>query len=246
MAIRDLLWACPLCGRVDGLVRARTGERCAGCGASFRRGRRSLIEVTHPDGRVVLRSAADWAAMLPAEPPEPAEPPASVSGSGEAAGESGAGHPAPIWRETAVLARFALGDEAIRRGPVYLGTMERLGPERPGRLSLTSTTLELTFDDGERHSWPLDQLAALQASSTSVQLRPRGQPIVSFKFPESSSRLWDESITRALRARWRALGRGEILEFQPRIVAATASAAGAPAPAAPPATGAPGAEGARP
>lgn len=220
MAIRDLLWACPLCGQVDGLTRTDAGESCAACGALFRRGKRSLIQVTRPDGTVEARPAAQWATMLPAEPPP-------LTGErGEAGGESGEGRPAPA-RQTRVLVRFALGDEAIRWGGVYLGAMERLGPERPGTLTLTSRTLELTLDGGERHTWPLDDVAALQASSTSVQLRPRGAPIVSFSFPESSSRLWDESIARALRARWRTLGRGEILEFQPRIVAAPAQAGSA-------------------
>ncbi len=249
MAIRDLLWACPLCGAVDSIAPGRAGETCRACGVVFRRGKRSLIEVTRPDGARETRSAADWAARLPAQPPGPPRDAPGVPGApgtssvpgvpgvpgvagvpdvpgtlaaprGEVAGKSGAGHGGALWRETRVVTRFALGDEAIRRGGAFLGLMERLGPERPGTLALTDTALELRLDDGETRRWVLDELSALQASSTSVQLRPRGQPIVTFKFPESSARLWEESIAAALRARWHALGRGEIIEFQPRIVAA--------------------------
>ncbi len=228
MAIHDLLWACPLCGAVDALARADKGdERCRSCGASFRRGKRALIEATHPDGTVEVRSAAEWAARLP--PP---------GGEGGAAGEGGAGRV----HRTRVLARFALGDEVIRRGGTFLGIMERLGPERPGTLALAETSLELKLDDGEERHWRLDEVAALQASSTSIQLRPRGQPIVSFAFPESSARLWEERLTEGLRVRWRSLGRGEIVEFQPRIVtgpawlerAGTGETAGAPGSPAPP------------
>ncbi len=213
MAIHDLLWACPLCGAVDSIAPAGKGkESCRACGAAFRRGKRALIEVTRPDRTVETRPAGEWAARLPAVP------------GGEAApvGESGAGP----GRRTRVLARFALGDEAIRRGGVFQGTMERLGPERPGTLALTETSLELQLEDGEARRWRLDEVAALQASSRTIQLRPRGEPIVSFRFPESSARLWEERLTGALRARWRALGRGEIVEFQPRIVAAPASPPG--------------------
>lgn len=208
MAIHDLLWACPFCGTVEGIAPAGKAERCRSCGASFRRGSRALIEATRPDGAVEAHGAAEWDERLPPLPDE----------EGGGAGESGAGRR----RSTRVLARFALGDEAIRRGGVFLGTMERLGPERPGTLALAETSLELKLADGETRQWRLDDVAALQASSTSIQLRPRGQPIVSFRFPESSARLWEELLTAALRRRWRALGRGEIVEFQPRIVAAPA------------------------
>ncbi len=223
MAIRDLLWTCPLCGAVDALAPAGKTERCRSCGALFRRGRRALIEVTRPDGTIETRAAAEWAAMLPAAPPGP-------GGGGEVAGESGAGH---ALGATRVLARFALGDEAIRRGGVFQGFMERLGPERAGTLALTEAALELKLDDGEARRWALDELSALQASSTSIQIRPRGEPIVSFAFPESSARLWDESIAGAVRLRWRSLGRGEIVEFQPRIVTATSPGGPRPIPPAP-------------
>lgn len=163
--------------------------------------------------------------MLPAEPPGP-----TAAGGREVPG--GAGDPSPaaapltaevappaIWRQDHVLARFAVGEEAIRRGSAYLGMMERLGDPRAGTLTLTSDTLRLDLEDGETRDWRLEDLAALQASGRNVQIRPRREPIVSFSFPDTSARLWDESISAALRQCWRRLGRGEIVEFQPRIVA---------------------------
>jgi hypothetical protein len=42
---------------------------------------------------------------------------------------------------------------------------------------------------------------------------------VTFRFRTGSPRLWEELLQRALRALWRDLGRGEIREYQPRIVA---------------------------
>lgn len=199
MPIRDLLWACPLCGVVEGLKLAGDEERCSVCAAKFSRGTGSNIVAVQADGSTVSRPAAEWADMLPPGPPEPA-------------GKQGS-------REARVLARFAVGEEAIRRGKLFLGIMERMGPERPGRLRLTAEALVLELeDDGDVRTWALDEVAALQASSRNVQVRPRGQPIVSFSFPDSSARLWEESIAAALRQRWRVLGRGEIVEFQPRIV----------------------------
>lgn len=203
MPIRDLLWACPLCGTVGGLHADGKLERCAACATVFRRGPRSTIAATGPDGQTESRPAAEWAGRLPAEPPLGEEP----GGAGER-----------LRRRDRVLARFALGDEPIRRGKAFLGFMERLGPARAGELTLTDDALALRLEDGGERRWPLQDVAALQASSATIQVRPRGEPIVSLAFPDSSVRLWEESIAAALRRKWRTLGRGEILEFQPRIV----------------------------
>lgn len=231
MAIRDLLWACPLCGTVGGLRPVKGGEACATCGALFRRGRGSTIEVRLPDGRVDTRPAPEWAAALPHEPPVLGEPlstavPSSAPGSsgqprGEGTGGAGAREAATprLWRRDRVRARFAVEEEPIRLRGTFLGTMERLGPPCAGSLALTDRALELSLDDGEEHRWALEDLAALQASSHTIQVRPKREPIVSLQFPDASPRLWEESIAAALRARWRLLGLGEIAEFHPRIVA---------------------------
>ena len=177
------------------------------------------------DGGTTTRPAAAWADMLPAEPPGP-----TVGGREAPAGGEGGPYPAApssapaqpaapaVWRQDRVLARFAVGEEAIRHGSEYLGMMERLGEPRAGTLTLTTDALRLELED-QTHLWRLEDIAALQASGRNIQVRPRRQAIVSFSFPDTSARLWDESISGALRDCWRRLGRGEIVEFQPRIVA---------------------------
>ncbi|HEX9109175.1 MAG TPA: hypothetical protein VF832_18135 [Longimicrobiales bacterium] len=218
MAIRDLLWACPLCGTVGGIAPAGKAEACSACGASFRRAQAARIEAHRADGRTETRSATEWSALLPAEPPVTALP----ADGREGAPSEGQGR--VLVRRDRVLARFARGEQAIRHAGRFIGMMERFGPERAGELVLRQESIELDLEDGERREWPLDRVAALQASSRTVQLRPRGEPIISFRFPESSARLWEESIAAALRRRWRETGRGEILELQPRIVTQPADA----------------------
>ena len=231
MAIRDLLWACPLCGTVGGIVRADKGERCRACAAVFRRVEGARIEVRRADGRTETRSATEWSALLPAEPPT------TTAAAGAREVDPGEGQGRAPARRDRVLARFAMGGVAIRHAGRFIGTMERFGPERPGELVLGEESIGLRLDEGERHDWRLDDIAALQASSRTVQLRPRGQDIVSYAFPESSARLWEESIAAALRRRWRESGRGEIVEFQPRIVTRPADE---PAGGRPDATASPG------
>ncbi|HEX9107947.1 MAG TPA: hypothetical protein VF832_11980 [Longimicrobiales bacterium] len=220
MAIRDLLWACPLCGAVDGIKPAKDTERCTHCDTVFLRAGGSMIQAVGADGVTTTRPAGEWADMLPPEPPGPA------AGREGPAGREGVPSPAaaderasPVWRSDRVFARFAVGEEAIRHHSVYLGMMERLAKPKEGTLTLTSDALRLKLDNGEVRVWPLEDVAALQASGRTVQVRPRRQPIVSFSFPDTSARLWDESIAAALKQCWRRLGRGEIIEFQPRIVA---------------------------
>lgn len=58
---------------------------------------------------------------------------------------------------------------------------------------------------------------AIQASSSSIQIKARGEPVVSFRFPEDSPRFWEELLQEALRRFYRERGMGEIREFQPRI-----------------------------
>ena len=56
MAVRDLLWGCPLC-RAPGAIRPDgRRERCRECGAEFSRGRGSTI-VARMDGSTRVRSA---------------------------------------------------------------------------------------------------------------------------------------------------------------------------------------------
>jgi hypothetical protein len=73
----------------------------------------------------------------------------------------------------------------------------------------------VSISDGEgSFEWPLADLTAVQPSSTSLQIKAKRRPVVSFKFVYSSSRLWEERIQLALRQHYSTR---EIIEFQPRI-----------------------------
>jgi len=132
--------------------------------------------------------------------------------------EEGQGAPDDLeYRRSEAVARFVVGFEPVRAGGRYLGKVERFGPPVQGTLVLTGRSLTFTPAEGQQHQWPLDAVAAVQPSSSSLQIRMRGGPVVVFRFPGASVRLWDEMIQEALRRLYRSTGRGEILEFQPRI-----------------------------
>lgn len=99
-----------------------------------------------------------------------------------------------------------------------LGFAERSTPEEAGTLTLTGETLEYRPDGaGAAESWPLLGIRAVQTSSRSVQVRSPEGALLQFRFPEDSPKRWDELLRGAITRLWRATGRGEISEFQPRI-----------------------------
>jgi hypothetical protein len=122
-------------------------------------------------------------------------------------------------REDRVEAAFAGPDDVIRRGAEVLGFCETRDVVLEGTLRLDPHTLTLDADDGSVRVWQLEQVTAIQPSSRVVQVKARDRPVVTFRFRTGSPRLWEELLQRALRALWRDLGRGEIREYQPRIVA---------------------------
>lgn len=198
MAIRHLLWACPECGTEDALREESTGERCTACGTCYRRGRGATIEAERAGGERVRRSAAEWLDRLPeARPP----------GRGRRYTER-------------VEARFARGQKAVRKRGAVLGFRARFGPTRPGTLSLTPEAIRFQCDDHVAdREWALDALTAVQSSSDTLHFKARGEPVAEILALEGSVRLWTERIKAALRALYQRTGRGEIVEFQPRIVA---------------------------
>jgi hypothetical protein len=202
LAIRDLLWSCPSCRTTGGLrPKGKGREICAACGARFRRRHGAFIEQAAPGhAPPTVRHAGDWLADLP-DVPESFAPP-------------GAG---PL-ATTRVAYRLAAGSRAIRKGRTFLGVIERFGQPHRGSLELYHDRVRVApAREGEVLEFPLDSLTALQASSSTLQIKPRRAPPVSFRFPESSARYWEEALRAALRARYRQLGLGEIIEFQPRI-----------------------------
>jgi hypothetical protein len=106
--------------------------------------------------------------------------------------------------------------------PVYygrelIGWVERFGERVEGTLSLSPESLRFVAE-----SWPLDipidYLTAIQPSSSSLQLRTRDGAIVSVRFLDSSVIRWERLLQEAVRRRWAASAKGDVVDFQPRIV----------------------------
>jgi hypothetical protein len=195
VAIRDLLCSCPLCGHTAGIRRAGRAERCTGCNARFLRGGGARIVAVTPDGRRFVRPAADWLDLAGiAEPP-----------------------PDGCLGPERVSIRIAEGLAPIRAHGELLGWSERFGPSRHGTLTLTPDALEFRGDQPQVDVWRLAELTAVQPSSSSLQIKARGRPVAAVRFNDGSVRLWEERIKHAIRILHRAAGRGEIVEFHPRI-----------------------------
>ncbi len=186
--IRDLLWGCVVCRATESLRLTDRIEQCEKCGAQYRRTNGAQIAVSVAGQGIETRNAAEWTAQLPPVAPE---------GAAEC------------------LLRAAVGDLKVGGYGEYLGRVEQFGPFRFGVLSLTGDTLRFEAREGEgSFAWSLGELTAVQPSSTALQIKARRQPVVSIKFVNSSSRLWEERLQVALRQYYK--GR-DIIEFQPRI-----------------------------
>jgi hypothetical protein len=84
-------------------------------------------------------------------------------------------------------------------------------------LALTEGGLAFRDDSGAFEEWPVSDLRALQGSSSELQISPASGGIVAFRLASDSPRRWEERLKGLLRAHWEREGRGEIIEFQPRI-----------------------------
>ena len=196
MAIRDLLWACPACGVPNALVPAnRRSDACRSCGAVLRRGPGAHIVLEVPGRAPAARAACDWCADLPAL---------------DADDEPLDGH--------ATLREAETVEQPVHQKGELLGFIERFGPPGKGVVTLTDDAVRFRSDDGSLvRSWSLERLTAVQPASAALQLKARDQPVVSLRFTSCSVRLWERRIQNALRRLYRDAGRGEIVEFQPRI-----------------------------
>lgn len=204
MAIRDLLWACPYCGTEGALRKARGGANCGACDARFRRSSGAQIVGVQPGGPELLASPAEWLERLPDL---------------EVFGQDGAP------RKDRTIARFGVGTRTYRRGGEVLGFAPEFGARVPGLLVLERWKVVFRPDSGtheldQPRTWPLENISAVQASSSAVLLKPKGDPVVTFRFPDGSVRFWENLLEEALRVYYRQQGRGEIREFRPTIVTA--------------------------
>lgn len=202
MALPDLLWACPVCKEDRSLQPDGRDHRCQACGTVFRRGDGASIEARAPDGSRTARHPTEWLALLP-------QPETIV--------HQRVNGPDLIRKATAA-ARRVVGWDALHDRDGYLNRIEVWGDPVPGELVLRPDDLTWTPASGEPGGWSLEEIGAVQASSRALQIRGKGNPLVQFDFEHDSVFLWERLLHVVLRDFYGRTGRGEILEFQPRIV----------------------------
>jgi hypothetical protein len=138
-----------------------------------------------------------------------------------------AAHGGPESRATDTLGQFSYSARVQARRaseelPVWYrgslqGFAERLGEPVAGTLRLTAEHLALSSAEEGVDRWPLLAIGAIQTSSSSLQISPSEGGVVQFRFEEDSPKRWDDLLRLAVRRAYRREGRGEIIEFQPRI-----------------------------
>lgn len=185
--IRDVVWACVVCGTEAGVSAA---GKCRACEAEYARGRGATIVVKRPDGTTTTHTPREIGALLP-------EP-----------GTTGSAH---------CTVRDSAGDRPVYALGKYLGRIEQLGEARPGRLTLTNAALRFDAETGESFELPVLDITAIQPSSHALQLKTRHKPVFSIKFTDSSPKLWEERLQGAINSAYLQSGRGEVVEYQPRI-----------------------------
>ena len=203
MPLSDFLYRCPSCGAAP-TVAEGMAARCPRCSRSYTQGQGGgLILECSPDGsRRAVHAAALAREMIAQGGPEP------IPGEGTSS------------RETRVRFRRVIGEDPIRHEGRLLGYAERFDASEEGVLHLDPLYLRILpadrNGDGEV-TWALEDIQAIQASSSSIQVSASAGGVVLLRFLEDSPRRWDDLLRAALQARWDALGRGPIVEFQPRI-----------------------------
>ena len=195
MPLTDLIYRCPFCGTAT--VKGKGVEaHCPGCERVYR-------QATTGDGlRVRGRDGSDLeievVALL------------------DRTGSLGEDEDGTVL-ESSALASFAYSERPVRYRDSLIGFFEERGPSRPGQLRLDDRTVQFTEPSGELHQWSLLDLRAVQTASAAVQISPLAGGLVSFRILDDSPRRWEQTLKARLRSVWREEGRGEIIEFQPRI-----------------------------
>ncbi len=213
MPLVYLLYRCPRCGQ-DPLKGERDEVTCPGCGVHFSRGGEGgLIRVREPSGELWEVSGHRLATAM--------------EGRGKKEKHSSAPPGTPIPQARVEVRRSGREAPVWYRGGL-LGFAEAMGEEASGTLELTETALILgsgagagggSEDGNPSESWPLLQIRAVQTSSSSLQFSPSTGGLVQLRFPDDSPFRWETLLRGALRRAYQREGLGEIVEFQPRIVA---------------------------
>lgn len=207
MALKHLLYRCPACGHDPTSGKGDVVE-CAGCGASYRRGRAdpARIAVTGGDG--------GGSREVPAG--ELVDAIEAHGGPRTAARSSGDG---AVRYASDVEVRRSEGEEVpVRHRGEVLGFVERLGKPENGQLAADADGLSLLKNGDPVGRWNLMDIRAIQATSSALQISTRENQIFHFRFVDDSPRRWEELLRWLVSEAYRREGRGEVVEFQPRIV----------------------------
>ena len=204
MGLADFLYRCPRCGH-DPMARKGSRVACPSCGAVFS---------PSTGGRILIEQADRSPALVPAK--ELGRILDSLGGPLTAATDA----QGRIRYGTMVLASAGVGMEPVRLGGEVVGFIEALGSAQRGRLEATDRELSFRAEAAaESAVTPLDSIRCIQTSSSSLQVGiDRG--LSQFRFEVDSPRRWETLLRELIRREYRRQGRGEILEFQPRIVTA--------------------------
>jgi hypothetical protein len=244
LSLRDFLYLCPDCGHtpVNG---ASDRVSCPACGIQVDRegATGTRLRVRFPDGQIHLLSGALLARRIEAH-----------GGAFRAPG----GGEATLPMRARVRLRVAGSEEPVQYRNRLLGFVERFAGGTPGELLLDAESIAFQPDpsrieagDGASPThatpprrWPLEEIQALQTSSSAIQLttptppgrggevaaagaggspKPgQGSGILLFRLEDDSPRRWDERLRYLISARRESLGLGRVVEFQPRIRSAGA------------------------
>ena len=200
MGLVRLLFRCPVCGH-DPTEPKSDRVFCPDCRCTFEPATpngETRIRVRHEEGTLEVQAAVLTRRIQ------------RFGGAGTRADDGG------VYRARAqVRARFITGEAPYRLRDRLMGFIERIGPPERGELVLDGDTLG--FEGESPREWRLDEMTALQTTSSSVQISFVDESVVSFRLEEESVRRWEDLLRRALSRHWAEQGRGEIHEFQPRI-----------------------------
>lgn len=196
MAVRDLLWGCPLC-RASGSIRPRgRQEVCRSCGATWRRSRAARILADH-DGMLDDRKAEAWLALLGPVRAPPADGTGLILGPEK------------------VRVKLTRGQNPLHWAGELLGWVEVYGPAQTGNMTLRIDGLHFQPLSGTALHWSPADLTGLQPASSSLQIGLHGR-MASVRFIEGSVRLWTRGLSDLLQRHYRQAGR-DVLELQPCI-----------------------------
>ena len=211
MPLVHLLYRCPRCGQ-DPLKGEKDQAFCSACGTRYARG--------GPGGLIQVRESTGEVWEVAGH---------RLTGAMELWGEvsvPGSTIPEAPRNGTRVEVSHSGEESPVRWGGELLGFAEAMGEPTTGTLQLTEEALILrgggpAESEGEDPSkvWPLLEIRAVQTSSSSLQFSPSAGGLVQLRFTDDSPFRWEILLRKALRAAYRREGLGEIVEFQPRIVA---------------------------